>query len=390
MAAGGRGTRLRPLTDDRPKSMVEAGGRPFLAHVIDLLADQGFEELVLLLGYRADVIEAYLRAHPRHDLRILTIPSDPDDETSQRMLGARDALDEHFLFLYSDNYWPLQMSRLWADYERHGTPAIVTVYRNADGYTRSNVRLSNGLVTAYDPTRSQPGLAGVEIGYAILPRGVLDRIHTTDLPFEKATYPSLIADHALAGHLTDHRYYSVGTLERLALTEAFFSGRETLILDRDGVLNVRPPRAEYISRPEEVVWLPGAIEALQSLAAAGYRFVVVSNQAGIARGAMTFEDLDQVEARMRSDLARVGVTIDRWYYCPHGWDEGCECRKPRPGMLFQAQRDLHLDLTRTLFVGDDDRDGQAADAAGCRFAQVGEARSFLDIARELVPEVTAA
>jgi D-glycero-D-manno-heptose 1,7-bisphosphate phosphatase len=306
------------------------------------------------------------------------------------MLDARPLLDEHFLFMYSDNYWPLQMAGLWADYEARDCPAIVTVYRNADGYTRNNVRIEDGVVAEYDPSREAAGLNGVEIGYAILPRAVLDRIHSTALPFEKVVYPTLIADRQLAAHLTDHRYYSVSTPERLEVTRAFFGAPQTIILDRDGVLNERPPRAEYVRRPEDVNWIPGAPEALAVLARAGYRFVVVSNQAGIARGAMTEADLGRVEARMRDDLGPLGVSIDRFYYCPHGWDEGCECRKPRPGMLFQAQRDFHLDLTKTLFVGDDDRDGEAARAAGCRFAQVGGERSLLDIAHELVPEVTAA
>ena len=73
---------------------------------------------------------------------------------------------------------------------------------------------------------------------------------------------------------------------------------------------------------------------------------------------------------MRAEAAAAGGRIDAIYHCPHDWDEGCACRKPRPGMLFQAQRDHHLDLTRTFFVGDDERDGQAAAAAGAPFVLV--------------------
>jgi D-glycero-D-manno-heptose 1,7-bisphosphate phosphatase len=130
--------------------------------------------------------------------------------------------------------------------------------------------------------------------------------------------------------------------------------------------------------------LPGALEGLQLLARAGYRFVVVSNQAGVARGQMSTEDLMAVERRMRADLKDAGVTIERFYYCVHGWDERCECRKPRPGMLFEAQRDFHLDLSRTLFVGDDERDAEAAQAAGCPFARVDDQQSLLDVAAQLV------
>jgi D-glycero-D-manno-heptose 1,7-bisphosphate phosphatase len=384
IVAGGRGTRLRPLTDDRPKAMVEVGGKPFLDHLLELLREEGLQEILLLLGYRADAILEHVGDGSAWGLKVSAVVTDPDDETSSRMLTARGRLDDRFLFLYSDNYWPLRMERLWGDYVRSDRPAIVTVYRNRDGYTRSNVRVADGAVVEYDPTRSRPGLGGVEIGYAILPRDVVDLIDRTDLPFEKVVYPRLVEGRLLAAHETDHRYYSMGSMERLPLTDAFFSRRPMLILDRDGVLNRRPPRAEYVRRPEDVEWMPGAFEALKLLAGVGYRFVVVSNQAGIARGVMSHDDLAAVERRMRDDLEREGLEVEQFYYCPHGWDEGCDCRKPRPGMLFQAQRDFHLDLTRTLFVGDDERDGQAAEAAGCRFAMVDDEHSLLDVARELV------
>ena len=124
---------------------------------------------------------------------------------------------------------------------------------------------------------------------------------------------------------------------------------------------------------------PLLIEALRAYREAGWRVIVVSNQAGIARGMMSEEDLEAVHRRMRAEAEAAGGRIETIYYCPHHWDEGCDCRKPRPGMLFQAQRDFHLDLTRVTFVGDDERDRQAADAAGCRSAMVTEAGQLVGI-----------
>jgi histidinol-phosphate phosphatase family protein len=85
-----------------------------------------------------------------------------------------------------------------------------------------------------------------------------------------------------------------------------------------------------------------------------------------------------------AEAEAAGGRIDAFYYCPHGWDEGCACRKPRPGLLFQAQRDFHLDLTRTTFVGDDERDEAAALAAGCRPALVAEDVGLLEVTRALL------
>jgi D-glycero-D-manno-heptose 1,7-bisphosphate phosphatase len=87
---------------------------------------------------------------------------------------------------------------------------------------------------------------------------------------------------------------------------------------------------------------------------------------------------------MQIEVLRAEGRIDQIYYCKHGWDEGCDCRKPKPGMLFQAQRDFSLDLTRTVFIGDDDRDGQAAAAAGCPYFQVNDEISLPDITNKLL------
>jgi D-glycero-D-manno-heptose 1,7-bisphosphate phosphatase len=99
---------------------------------------------------------------------------------------------------------------------------------------------------------------------------------------------------------------------------------------------------------------------------------------------MTEADLLEIHRRMVKDVELAGGRIDAIYYCPHDWDEGCECRKPKPGMLFQAQRDFNLDLSRTLFVGDDERDGQTADAAGCLSALVSDQNPLSKVVSELI------
>jgi D-glycero-D-manno-heptose 1,7-bisphosphate phosphatase len=87
---------------------------------------------------------------------------------------------------------------------------------------------------------------------------------------------------------------------------------------------------------------------------------------------------------MIGEIRARGGDIDAIYYCPHGWDEGCECRKPKPGMLFSAQRDFHLDLSRTYFIGDDVRDKQAADAAGSLSLLVSEELPLQKVVREQI------
>lgn len=388
--AGGRGTRLRPLSDARPKALLPFGGTPFLGHVVGLLRDQGFTDVLLLLGHQADQFIDHFGDGRRYGVRITHRVTDPDDLTASRVADAAHAglLEDAFLLLYCDNYWPFDFDRLWAHREKTGAPCQVSVYANADGWTRDSVVVDDGMVRVFDRDRVTPGLRGVEISYAILDTATVVPLLPRDRQelLEVAVYPELAARGQLAAYWTEHRYYGVGDLRRLPRTAAFLRREPAVIVDRDGVLNERPPKAEYVRSPQDFRWMPGALESLRRLADAGYRTIVVSNQAGIGRGVMDAADLEQITGLMRYQALEAGGRIDAVYHCPHGWEEGCACRKPAPGMLFQAQRDHDLDLTRTFFIGDDDRDAQAAAAAGARAALVGSGRPLLDVVEQLLDD----
>ena len=155
------------------------------------------------------------------------------------------------------------------------------------------------------------------------------------------------------------------------------SEQKYIFLDRDGTLNERAPKACYIEKPEDFIWLPGAKKAVKRLKDAGYFIILISNQAGIARGVMTEEDLQKIHEKMQADLKAEGACIDAIYYCPHGWDDDCSCRKPKPGMLYQAQKDYSFDLTKCVMIGDDERDVETAENAGISGILVTENYSLL-------------
>jgi D-glycero-D-manno-heptose 1,7-bisphosphate phosphatase len=376
---------MRPQTDLVPKPMIPVLGRPFLEYLVELLREQGISRLLLLLGYRADVIQRHFGDGAKWRVRITYAVTDESDETGRRLALARDALDATFLLLYADNYWPLQLESMWDRFRANTASAMVTVYRNRDGLTRNNVRVDDkDRVVAYDPTRNSPGLNGVEIGYMILSTRALEGLSEANLSVGRSLLAPLAERGDLAAYLTDHRYYSIGSPERLVSTEAFLQRRPAIILDRDGVLNRRPARAEYVRTWTEFTWLPGAKDALRLFANAGYRVVVITNQPGIARGSLTRTALNDIHDQMCADVSSSGGRIDRIYVCPHDWNEGCECRKPRPGMLFEAQHDLDLDLSRTFVIGDDERDIAAAKAAGSPWRIASDAVTLLDHTRELL------
>ncbi len=143
-----------------------------------------------------------------------------------------------------------------------------------------------------------------------------------------------------------------------------------VILDRDGVLNHEAGGVGYVREPAEFFWLPGALEALALLRRAGVYLSVATNQSGVGRGIMTLAQLDAVHDRMRNEAAREAAALDAVLFCPHAPDEGCECRKPAPGLIKDAVARSGIAASESLVVGDDLRDLEAAARAGVKAALV--------------------
>lgn len=137
-----------------------------------------------------------------------------------------------------------------------------------------------------------------------------------------------------------------------------------VFLDRDGVLSVEG--GEYVTSADKLRLLPGAGAAVARLNAAGWRVFVFTNQAGVGRGCLTQQALDEIHARLQQQIAQNGGEITAIYACPHTPEEDCDCRKPRPGMLFEATREHDIDLTQSYAIGDTSRDIAAGKTAGCR------------------------
>ena len=147
---------------------------------------------------------------------------------------------------------------------------------------------------------------------------------------------------------------------------------------------MRPKKAEYIYKPEDFIWIDGSKEAIKKLNDAGYFVIMISNQAGIGRGVMTIDDFNAVQDKMQSDLREIGAHIDAVYFCPHGWDENCECRKPKPGMLYKAQKDYSINLTECVMIGDDERDVETAHNADMKGILVDDKYKLIDAVNDLL------
>ena len=172
-----------------------------------------------------------------------------------------------------------------------------------------------------------------------------------------------------------------------ALMKEAAAPKRLALIDRDGTIIVDKV---YLSDPDGIEFAPGAIEGLQLLRDAGFVLVLITNQSGIARGYFDLATLGRIHDRLQSMLAAKGLRLEAIYFCPHGPDDGCDCRKPAPGMVIKAMRDLGFRPDEVVVIGDSDGDMGAAAAAGvkgvrvaadARSASIGAAHDFLEAAR---------
>ncbi len=364
--AGGKGTRLMPLTKNTPKPMVIVNNKPFLEYLIELLKGNGIEEIVLLLGYLPDKVKNYFGDGSKLGVKIRYSIGEVSTNTGKRIKDASKLLDGTFMLMYCDNYWPISIKKMLESYNSGNKKYMMTVYSNPFSITRNNVLCNDDLAVKYDRERKDKGLNGVDIGFFVLNKGILKLMPGSNFSFEETIIPKLIKKSELAAYVTNVRYYSISTIEKLRLTEKFLEPKKIVFLDRDGVINKKPLKADYVKKWSEFEFLPDAIGCLKLLKENGFKTILVTNQPGIARGFMKGKDLAEIHKNMQKALKKYKAGFDAVYFCPHGWNDGCLCRKPKPGMLLKAANDLTFDLTKSFFIGDDERDAEAGIRAGCK------------------------
>lgn len=384
---GGQGTRMRPFTYIVPKPMFPIVGKPFLEYLLLLLKQNGITDILFLVGYLHEKIKDYFGDGLKWELKIKYSYLPPEADTGARLKNAYNLLGRHFLLLYGDNFWPLKLPELIRFYEDKNLPALVTVYGNFDHYSQNNILVEDGLIKVYDRKRQTSGLNGVDIGFFILNKEILGLLPEGNSSFEGVVLPELVKQRQLVGFYTHHRYYGLSNPARVKNIENYFNTKKVVFLDRDGVINQKPAPAEYVKKWEEFTFLPQVKKALKKLCDAGFWLFIVTNQPGVARGMMSRKDLENIHRRMVKDMVADGIEIKGIYSCPHGWNEGCFCRKPKPGLLYQAAAENAVELYDSFFIGDDERDITAGKSAGCRTVFIGNRRDLQK--KDLKPDIMA-
>ena len=230
--AGGRGERLRPLTDSMPKPMAPINGLPFLDYLLNSVIQTGIKKILILLGYKADVIANKYKNMT--DVIIEFSFGTEEDQTGRRVLNAYDQLDDHFLFVYGDNYWPIELDAMWSNYQQLGVKLSTTVFSNKNGTGEygfeNNVVVDNKkMVVDYDKRRDTDAANGVDIGYFIVAKEALDSGMQGNVSFEVDILPKFIKKNQLGAYVTHNQYYYITNMQSLkdfenaALTNNFLS-----------------------------------------------------------------------------------------------------------------------------------------------------------------------
>ena len=391
--AGGLATRLGDLAAATPKCLMPVAGRPFVDHLLWDLRRHGVRRVVFAVGRLGEQVESHVGDGSAFGVEAVYSREESAMGTGGALaLAAEHVTTDEALVLNGDslfdvNYLDLAL-RLRAA-APGGARAVIALREVEDASRYGSVRVVGGAesalaapgaatadaaatacVAAFDEKGvTGPGL--VSGGVYCVQSSLLRSLPREPHSLETEVFPRLVVEGELYGAVYDGLFIDIGVRDSLELAQtavAAWRRRPVAFLDRDGVLNVD---VNYLHKPEQVVWLPGAIEAVRELNDAGYLVIVVTNQAGIGRGFYTESDFEVFTAWMAERLADAGAHVDAVYHCPHhptealpGWREDCECRKPRPGMFLRAIDEWDVDVERSFMVGDKPGDLEAARAAG--------------------------
>jgi histidinol-phosphate phosphatase family protein len=392
--AGGKGTRIRSLSGNLlPKSLVPVAGIPIIFRQLQLLSRYGLSEVAVIAGHLAEPLQAAVSPEARRlGIRLEFFVETQPLGTAGGLVAARDFLaGEDFCVMYGDMAVEMDLARLRAFHHAKQGLATVVVHPN-DHPDESDIVLVNNdqRITRILPRKDRPqGYYRnlVPTGVYCLSPSIFDHIPRGEKQdFVHDVFPRLLGEpRGVFACNTPEYLRDVGTPERHALVEKdilsglmaranFARKRQAVFLDRDGVLVEEVDRMGLID-PDRLALTPRAAAAVRLINDAGSLAIVVTNQPQLAKGLLSQERLELIHAKLETLLGRQKAKLDAIYFCPHHPERGhpgevlelkinCSCRKPKPGQLEAAARDLPVLLEESCVIGDSARDVGAAKSLG--------------------------
>ena len=408
--AGGKGTRISSVASDIPKPMIKVEGIPVLEREIECLKNQGFDDIILTVSHLGNIIMDYFGDGSGNS----PVTGEPfgvhiDYYFEEEPLGnagalfkIKDKLTSDFLLLNADAMFDVDFNRFVAFHRKHGGLVTLFTHPNSHPYDSGLIIANkNGSVEkwlAKEDERPQYYRNRVNAGLHVINPEVLElvginadsvgKVGVDGKPVKVDLDRQLLKPLAGTGKIfcydspeyvkdmgTPERYYSVckDCKEGKISAKNLKNKQKAIFLDRDGTIN---KYVGFLRNIDDFELIDGVAEAIRKINESGYLAVVVTNQPVVARGEVSFEELEEIHNKMETLLGKEGAYLDAIYYCPHHPHKGyegerpelkidCDCRKPKPGMLLKAAVDFNIDLSRSWMVGDGENDIQAGINAGC-------------------------
>ena len=402
--AGGKGTRISSIASDIPKPMIRIEGKPVLEHEIKCLKDQGFTDLIISVSHLGSVIMDYFGDGHQFGVNIEYYFEEQPLGNAGALFKIRDKLTEDFLLINADAIFDVDFNRLVAFHKRKNALVTLFVHPNShpydsgllildhDGYvkqwlTKEDVRplwyknrVNAGLHVVNPRVLDMTGINPLEVGSE-----KDGRIVKVDL--DRQILTPLCGTGSIACY-TSPEYLKDKICIHDVLSDSGKTGiprnlkrkQKAIFLDRDGTIN---KYVGFLRNIDDFELLPDAADAIREINESGYLTIVITNQPVIARGEVSFDELDSIHDKMETLLGQSGAYLNGIYVCPHHPDKGfegevkslkieCECRKPKAGLFFKAAEDFNIDLSQSWMIGDSKNDIEAGKAAGCKTVLLGD------------------
>ncbi|KMZ53824.1 HAD-IIIA family hydrolase [Dorea sp. D27] len=400
--AGGMGTRIAAVNALVPKPMITILGKPILEYQIECLQKQGYTDIIIVIGYKGEQIQAYFRDGADFGVRIEYIVERTPLGTAGALFLLKDRMEEEFLLINGDIIFDIDIGGFREHHKKKGGKATIFIHPNDHPFDSAIIKVdTDGRVSQWLSKEDERKWYKnrVNAGLHILSPHILDEMaELKKMDMDRDVLKQLIPQGMLYAYDSPEYVKDMGTPDRLAEVEMdILSGKvkgknlqekqRAIFLDRDGTIN---EYAGFLKHIGDFILISGVEEAIRKINKSGYLAIVVTNQPVIARGETTIEELDEIHNKMETLLGRGGAYIDALYYCPHHPDKGyegereeykvkCECRKPAPGLLLRAALDYNIDLGSSWMIGDSEADIEAGKAAGCKTAKIGRDEKYTDL-----------
>lgn len=396
--AGGKGTRLAALNADIPKPMFPVLDKPILEYQIESLKKSGITDITLIVGHLREVVIDYFKDGKKLGVNISYIKENEPLGTAGALYYLKDEKDP-FVLVFGDLILDIDFNRFMDFHTEHGAAITLYGHPNAHPYDSDVIEIDqNNRVTGILSKKEERNFfyhnfvnAGV---YCVSPDALDSIKEPIKIDLEKTLIAGLIAEKKVYAYKSTEYVKDMGTPDRLSAVSAdvwngVVAGRslkkkqKAVFLDRDGTIN---EYVGFLRSIDQFRLLPGVSEAIAKINASPYLTIVATNQPVIARGEVTFSELEEIHKKMETELGKGGAYLDDIFFCPHHPHKGyegeveelkfdCECRKPKIGMLLQAAEKYNIDLASSWYIGDTTMDIQTGKNAGMKtiLVQTGEA-----------------